>query len=413
MPRFGTDASGRVVRLPRAPLEKEGWDREMKKPIHRSRIWWALVALGTVAACSAGETDSQTIREAPDASLTLQEAIPPALLNAEYRGIFAEPVRMTDGRYQGAPFVAGGASRPELLLIRERFARGDLSQDGTDEVVALLARSSGGSGTFFYLAVMKEVEGDLSNAETVLLGDRVRVESLEIFEGSLIVTLLEHGPEDPACCPSRRVLRSWMEHQERLREVVVLRGKLIYGHESHELTPCGEDDPYWVLDGTNGDLPAVYQDLAVGAYDSLLVEVRGLVIPEPGVGFGEGYDRQIRVTDLYRAAREGPGCAEDLEDILFRTRGVEPFWHLDIRSDSLLLNRLGFETRSFGIEVTSESASELRWSGSDPDGGSLSVAIRPRRCVDPMSGSVFPLVAEATVDGDTLRGCAVRGDAGR
>jgi putative lipoprotein len=260
---------------------------------------------------------------------------------------------------------------------------------------------------------MKEVEGELSNAETILLGDRVRVESLEVFDGILFATLLEHGPEDPACCPTRRVSRSWMAHQGRLREVLILRGHLIYGHESHEFTPCGEGDPYWILDGTNGDLPEIYRNLAAGPFEPVFAEVRGLVIPEPGPGFGAGHDRQLRVTDLYRAAREGPGCAEDLEDILFRTQGVEPFWHVDIRPDSLLLNRLGFETRSFGIEVTSESASELRWSGSDPDGSSLSVAIRPRRCVDPMSGSVFPLRAEATVDGDTLRGCAVRGDAER
>lgn len=364
-----------------------------------------LVAMAFLSACTGGQPASRTTT-----GDSAGESLPPALLNAEYKGIFDAPVRLTDGRYEGPPFAPGGASRPTLVLETDRFARGDLDGDGTDELAALLAQSSGGSGTFIYMAVMREGGGGLSNMETVLLGDRVQVSSLDIQGGTVAVSMLEHGPEDAACCPTQGVLRVWQVHEERLREMKILRGQLVYGHESRTFAPCAKGGPLWVVDGTNGDLPEVYDGLAIQPYEPVFVEVRALLIPEPGSGFAADYEGQIRVLELYRAAREGPACGEDLRGVAFRAIGVEPFWRLDITPEGLELRRLGSENRSFQVEVTSESATELVWSGLGEDGSGLEAAIRPRRCVDPMSGSVFPLTAKVTVDGTTLTGCAMAGD---
>ncbi len=45
-----------------------------------------------------------------------------ALLNARITGIYAAPITLEDGQYQGAPFVPGGASRPTVTLLRELTA---------------------------------------------------------------------------------------------------------------------------------------------------------------------------------------------------------------------------------------------------------------------------------------------------
>jgi putative lipoprotein len=339
----------------------------------------------------------------------VNEAVRRALLNSEIRGIFEEPVRLMEGRYQGAPFTPGGASRPVLSLSDGHVAGGDLDGDGNGEVVAVLARSDGGSGTFLYLAVMREAGEALENVHTLPLGDRTQVSLLEIRGRTLVAGVLEHAPTDPACCPARRRMRAWESYDGRLREVVGLRGKLVYGHESHELTTCDGETRYWVLDGTEGDLPAVYASLAAGPYDPVFVEVRALLIPERGIGFAEAYEAQARVTNLFRAAREGPGCEEDLQGVNFRAHGVEPFWTVDIRSDGLELRGIDLPTRQFGIETTSESAGLLTWSAAAEDGTVLGIEIRNGRCVDPMSGSVFPLWARVTIEGKTLTGCAFRG----
>ena len=41
----------------------------------------------------------------------------------------------------------------------------------------------------------------------VLLGDRVRIEGGSIEDGIIRLDLVEHGPDEPACCPTHTVSR--------------------------------------------------------------------------------------------------------------------------------------------------------------------------------------------------------------
>ena len=54
---------------------------------------------------------------------------PEQLKNAMYQGIYDEPVQLSDGRYEGKPFVEGGASRPTVTFVDELSASGDLYID--------------------------------------------------------------------------------------------------------------------------------------------------------------------------------------------------------------------------------------------------------------------------------------------
>lgn len=132
-----------------------------------------------------------------------------ALQNATYAGIYDDPVQLHDGRYEGEPFVAGGASRPTVTLATSAAAYGDLTGDGVDEAAVILAESSGGSGTFIYLAVVGLAEGAPRNLATALLGDRVQVEELAIADGQLILQVMRAGPRAPACCPEEALTQKW------------------------------------------------------------------------------------------------------------------------------------------------------------------------------------------------------------
>ena len=125
------------------------------------------------------------------------------LKNATYQGIYQEPVQLTEGKYEGEPFVEGGASRPTVTLLDEFIAFGDLNGDDLDEAVVILAENSGGSGTFIYLAVVVEQNGVLANIATQLIGDRVQPKTLAIEAGELVFTTVTHAPDDPLCCPSQ------------------------------------------------------------------------------------------------------------------------------------------------------------------------------------------------------------------
>ena len=79
---------------------------------------------------------------------------PSELAHATYSGVMNEPVTLISGRWEGEPYVDGGASRPAVGLVEHFILPGDLNGDGLDEAVTLLWESSGGSGNRLYLAVV-------------------------------------------------------------------------------------------------------------------------------------------------------------------------------------------------------------------------------------------------------------------
>ncbi len=127
------------------------------------------------------------------------------LSNTTYHGVYEQPVRLWAGRYEGEPFEPGGASRPTLTMLTEPLERSDLDGDGSEEAIVLLVESSGGSGSFVYLAVVGLVEGDPRNLATALVGDRVRIVSLEA-DGALIRARFLPGP---AASSTDEVVREW------------------------------------------------------------------------------------------------------------------------------------------------------------------------------------------------------------
>jgi heat shock protein HslJ len=133
--------------------------------------------------------------------------------NARYPGIYDAPIQLSDGVYQGPPFVEGGASRPRVQLIDRLQQQADLNGDGLPDQLALLSASSGGSGENLYLAV---VAGD-GSVSTQLLGDRVKVRDLRIQDGTPMVDLIVAGPEDPACCPTFKQRRTYRFAQGKLQ----------------------------------------------------------------------------------------------------------------------------------------------------------------------------------------------------
>ncbi|MDM8529156.1 META domain-containing protein [Anaerolineales bacterium HSG24] len=130
------------------------------------------------------------------------------LKNAEYQGIYAEPVELTDGKYEGEPFVEGGASRPTVTFIDPFNAFGDLNGDDFEDAAITLAENSGGSGTFIYLAAVVSQDRSLINVATQFLGD-IQLKSLAIESGEIVVTLVTHAPDDPMCCPSQEEIKRY------------------------------------------------------------------------------------------------------------------------------------------------------------------------------------------------------------
>ena len=179
-----------------------------------SRRLASTVILIAAAACSrGGPVAVDSLEKAGGAQITFE------LAHATYTGIMDAPVTLVDGRWEGEPFVEGGASRPTVGLVDHFILTGDLNQDGLDEAVALLWENSGGSGNRLFLAAVSSGEDIVTNLGTALIGDRVQIRSGTIDDGRITLDIVRAGPEDAACCPTEKALVSWALSEDGLNQV--------------------------------------------------------------------------------------------------------------------------------------------------------------------------------------------------
>jgi len=339
------------------------------------------------------------------------------LQQATYTGILDDPVTLVDGRYEGKPFVPGSATRPIVKLVPGVIATGDLNGDDIDEAVVVLAHSAGGSGVFMYLATVRDNGGKPENIATVRLGDRVKVLAVRIDDGRIVADLVQHGPNDPMCCPTSKVRRAWLLQDGELVGLESkagptgsrIRGHVVWGHESRSFTECGSKREGWVINESGDELVEVYEELTSAPYQPMFAEVRGEWVAAPQEGFGAEFGEALRITEFLRAENEGFGCRLDLSGVLFVASGNEPFWRLQIRDDGMTMRSMGSpEERVFGAPDRREQAGRIAFESGGPDSG-IRVVLESRRCVDSMSGARYAWAVTVDVDGRQLKGCAAEG----
>jgi hypothetical protein len=69
--------------------------------------------------------------------------------------------------------------------------------------------NTGGTGFFVMLCAVADDQGRLKNSEVVDLEDRVKINSLHIKSGKIVVDMLVHGPTDPAPFPTVRKIATY------------------------------------------------------------------------------------------------------------------------------------------------------------------------------------------------------------
>jgi heat shock protein HslJ len=148
--------------------------------------------------------------------------------NATYSGLaVSAEVTLRNGEWEGEPFAQGGSARPRVVLAPGFLLAGDLDGDGTEESVVLLAESSGGSGTFDYVAICGRHGGRVENLGTAPLGDRVSVMRARVARRAIELDVVRAGPGDAMCCPSEKAtLKFAFEGQALTETASEVTGKL-------------------------------------------------------------------------------------------------------------------------------------------------------------------------------------------
>jgi heat shock protein HslJ len=137
---------------------------------------------------------------------------------ATYHGIYDSDITLRDGVYEGQPMTPGSASRPRVELVNGGLTIGNVGGEGRTGAAVLLAESSGGSGTNLYLALLIADGAVVRNAAPTLVGNRGQVRSLGITGGTIVMETVQAGPNEPMCCPTTKLRRTWTLEKGTLTE---------------------------------------------------------------------------------------------------------------------------------------------------------------------------------------------------
>ncbi len=115
-------------------------------------------------------------------------------------------IQLTGGEFREP--AAPDSAAENVTQLTEHIAMGELSS-GQSAVAVILVSQTGGTGTFYDLAVLQEQDGVPSNPVLTYLGDRIVVNNLAIENGQIVVDMIVQGPEDPFCCPTQEVISTY------------------------------------------------------------------------------------------------------------------------------------------------------------------------------------------------------------
>ena len=199
--KFGPVGSTRMA----CPDLETGLETEVFKTLDKTRAWKisdGILLLMDESAVLARLTSARADKVAVDLdSMTFLSRWIPSGKATLSHGEYREP-------------AAPGSATETVIRLGDKRVFGKVHGRETGAVV--LVTDPGGSGTFRDLALLtKEAEGWV-NTDTVLLGDRVEVQSVEITGDTIVVMMKTHGPLDPMCCPSSEVIRGFAVKENRL-----------------------------------------------------------------------------------------------------------------------------------------------------------------------------------------------------
>ncbi|MHB8108625.1 MAG: hypothetical protein ACYDHW_01170 [Syntrophorhabdaceae bacterium] len=127
-----------------------------------------------------------------------------------------EHVQLKNGKFE-----KGNKPDTHLNVKLMDHAIEDLDGNGTDDAIVILSSTGMGSGSFFEItALIADSEEDfVHQTNSIVLGDRVEMNGLSVTPEKIELKLTVPGPDDPSCCPTKKVTRQFKIMGGRLVEL--------------------------------------------------------------------------------------------------------------------------------------------------------------------------------------------------
>lgn len=113
-------------------------------------------------------------------------------------GVYAvddELVMLKDGK-ASTPAAPGSAETIDTAMFGVP-TYGDLDGDGKQDAAFWLVQTSGGTGTFYYLAVAMNIGTGYQGSNAIFVGDRIAPQVVEIKNGQAIANYADRAPGEP------------------------------------------------------------------------------------------------------------------------------------------------------------------------------------------------------------------------
>jgi len=104
-------------------------------------------------------------------------------------------VTLVNGRAEKE--AAPGSATKVVTTLGVQRTTADVDGDGRPDTVAILIQQPGGSGTFYYVAVLLNPFGGVIATPAVLLGDRITVTGVRIDGRTVLVDILDRAADQP------------------------------------------------------------------------------------------------------------------------------------------------------------------------------------------------------------------------
>jgi hypothetical protein len=285
-----------------------------------------LLAPGITATVAAEATaaDMRPVQSPRDATFTIE----------------GEPVALRDG-YAERPAAPGSATTVETQVVGAP-AYGDIDGDGDGDALVFLSQQPGGSGTFYYVAAARKLDGGYQGGKAVLIGDRIAPRRLDVLHGVVVIEYLDRATGEPMAARPKRAQTAYFTSEGGELSLVgrldpgeqIVEGWITIGHEVRSFESCTDAETYWLM----GDSPAQnalltsYREAAAGTapYEPLLMVLVGRPSEPPATGFGADFRAGWRVTRALRAV-DGGSCRSDQIALASPARGAVASSPLEIR----------------------------------------------------------------------------------
>lgn len=298
-----------------------------------------MLSTAALMACNASapapETQPQPAPASPTAATAAGE---PVATGAQPTRRFAEELRyatypidttadgkapLEDGVYEAS---VAGSSGANVVRLGPAPAFGDLDGDGVEDAAVILLANPGGSGSFSYVSAVLNDNGAARPVGSMLVGDRITVQSMRIVDGNIDVTWLDRKPGEPmSTAPTIAVSKRFVVQGGKLVAVATpatessvgvqqLRGHYTWGAEVETFQPCGSQQSFWIVGDkallqTLRDKAAQLAQARGKPYQPVYIEASAVSEGKATDGFAMDHDAVYRLETLQAVSDTSPaGC---------------------------------------------------------------------------------------------------------